>query len=243
MAQPSKSKSKSKENHGTQHRASPKRTSTRVPLAPRNSDDSDTSARSGSASGRIARLEAELAKAKRQRDRANEALRAERSQPSRDTHADATAETIPRPSNASKVKMSELQDMLDIDNLTWNAIHTCTRDALSSARPDYARVWKAQKPDKFAKAYNAIEEEFPVLRRCEGQWGIDRIAKQTWGNRKSYRSCIGNSLTYHGRRAAARRNRAPQSGRPTLRPSQGPHNPALDVSLSPAQAPTTTTMA
>jgi hypothetical protein len=33
---------------------------------------------------------------------------------------------------------------------------TCTRDALSAARPDYARNWKAQKPEKFAKAYNAV---------------------------------------------------------------------------------------
>ncbi|KAJ7607438.1 hypothetical protein DFH06DRAFT_1249889 [Mycena polygramma] len=45
---------------------------------------------------------------------------------------------------------------------------------------------EAQKP-KFAMAYNAVEEKFPIPRRCEGQWGIDRIAKQIWGNRKSYR--------------------------------------------------------
>ncbi|KAJ7466316.1 hypothetical protein FB451DRAFT_1485063, partial [Mycena latifolia] len=44
---------------------------------------------------------------------------------------------------------------------------TSTRDALSAARLDYDRNWKVQKPDKFAMAYNAVEEKFAVLRRCE----------------------------------------------------------------------------
>jgi hypothetical protein len=62
MAQSSKSKSKSKENQSTQHRASAKRTqpaaeSTRAPLGPRNSDDSNPTARSESATDKIARLE------------------------------------------------------------------------------------------------------------------------------------------------------------------------------------------
>jgi hypothetical protein len=41
-------------------------------------------------------------------------------------------------------------------------LQTCTRDALAAARPDYDRNWKAQKPDKFAKAYNAVR----ALSRC-----------------------------------------------------------------------------
>jgi hypothetical protein len=78
-------------------------------------------------------MQAELEKTRSQRDRANEALRAERSQPSRDMHSDAAVDAIPRPSNASNVKMSELQDMLDIDDLTWNAIHV--RPSPSSQLP------------------------------------------------------------------------------------------------------------
>ncbi|KAJ7818487.1 hypothetical protein B0H14DRAFT_3473721 [Mycena olivaceomarginata] len=45
----------------------------------------------------------------------------------------------------------------------------CTRDALAAAHPDYNCNRKAQKSDNFAKAHNAIEDNFPVLRRCEGQ--------------------------------------------------------------------------
>ncbi|KAJ6507027.1 hypothetical protein C8R45DRAFT_1176684 [Mycena sanguinolenta] len=152
--------------------------------------------------------------------------------------------TIARPSNTSKVKMTELQDMLDIDDLTWNAIHTCTRDALSAAHPDYERNWKAQKPEKFARVYNAIEEKFLVLRHCEGQWGIDLIVKQTWGNRNRYQHCVRDPSTYHGRRAAARRDRRLRSGSPTRTPSRRSlppqsraHSPRRSPSAGPSRPP------
>ncbi|KAJ6581977.1 hypothetical protein B0H19DRAFT_1117173 [Mycena capillaripes] len=201
----------------------------RAPLADRNADMSQASSgtQGESQADRIARLEAELEAMKEQRDRANEALRTERLRgpAPRERPSTAANEFIPRPSNASKVKMGELKEMLDIDHLTWNAIHTSTRDALSAARPDYDRNWKAQKPDKFAMAYNAVEEKFPVLRRCEGQWGVDRIAKQTWGNRKSYQNCVRNPSTYHGRRAALRRGRHSPEPTPPTSPTRSAHTP------------------
>ncbi|KAJ7197440.1 hypothetical protein GGX14DRAFT_572830 [Mycena pura] len=198
--------SSTKENRRTRTRDRPKATPTvtsssrRAPLGGRNTNTDEPPRRPPSSpppdsdSGRIAWLEAELAHARAQRDSANAALRAQCEWPPapRREHA-AVDEPIPRPRNASK---------LGVDILEWNAIHTVVRDALSSAQ-----LWKAQSPSKLAMVYNAVEEKFPVLRRCEGQWGIDRLAKQTWSNRKSYQSCISNPGTYHGCRAAARRVR------------------------------------
>ncbi|KAF8145347.1 hypothetical protein K438DRAFT_1945106 [Mycena galopus ATCC 62051] len=155
-------------------------------------------------STRIARLEAELEAMKAQRDHADAALCAERQRApvTRREHETAADESIPRPPNAAK--------MLDLEKMEWNAIRTATRDALTAAQLDMERNWKAQKPSKLAMAYNAltyleVEERFPVLRQCEGQWGIDRIAKQTLSNRKSYQSCVRNPSTYCGHRAEARR--------------------------------------
>ncbi|KAJ7484660.1 hypothetical protein FB451DRAFT_89166 [Mycena latifolia] len=114
-------------------------------------------------------------------------------------------------------------------------LHTSTRDALSAARLDYDRNWKVQKPDKFAMAYNAVEEKFPVLRRCEGQWGIARIAKQIWGNRKSYQSCVRNPSTYHGRRAADRRTHHSPEPTPSASPTSPVHTPRWSMSPGPSQ--------
>ncbi|KAF8188157.1 hypothetical protein K438DRAFT_1833925 [Mycena galopus ATCC 62051] len=144
---------------------------------------------------------------KAQRDHADAALCAEHQRapvPRREFNT-AADESIPHPSNAAKVKMEALREMLDIEKMDWNTIHTATRDALTAAQLDMERNWKAQKPSKLAMAYNAVEEKFPVLRQCEGQWGVDRIAKQTLSNRKSYQSCVRNPVTYCGRRAPCRR--------------------------------------
>ncbi|KAJ7868945.1 hypothetical protein B0H14DRAFT_3440970 [Mycena olivaceomarginata] len=131
----------------------------RAPLGDRNVDmgqPSNSGTQAESEADRIARLEAEVEAMKEQRDRANEALRAERLHaPAPREHPSAVADFICRPSNASKIKMGEFQEMLGIDHVTWNTIHTSTSDALSAAHPDYDRNWKAQKPDKFTMAYNA----------------------------------------------------------------------------------------
>ncbi|KAJ7125551.1 hypothetical protein C8R43DRAFT_958505 [Mycena crocata] len=213
----------------------------RVPLTDRNTDIVQTSSgtQDESEADRIARLEAEVEEMKKQRDRVNEALRTERLRGPAPHERPSTAanDFIPRPSNASEITMGELQEMLDIDQVTWNAIHTSTRDALAAARPDYNRNWKAQKPDKFAMAYNAVEEKFPVLRRCEGQWGVDKIAKQIWGNRKSYQNCVGNPSTYHGRRAAVRRRHHRRRYSPEPAPPASPTNPAPTSTASRQPSP------
>ncbi|KAJ7430029.1 hypothetical protein FB451DRAFT_1382737 [Mycena latifolia] len=239
------SRTRSTENNdprrsSAKHSRAAQNSTARAPLANRNTDvgPRSSSPQGESEADRIARLEAELTAMKEQRDRANEALRTERLRGPAPTERLSTAanDFIPRPSNASKVKMAALQEMLGIDHVTWNAIHTSTRDALSAARPDYDRNWKAQKPDKFAMAYNAVEEKFPVLRRCEGQWGIDRIAKQIWGNRKSYQNCVRDPSTYHGRRAADRRTHHSPEPTPLASPTSPVHAPTPRRSPSPGSS-------
>ncbi|KAJ7236153.1 hypothetical protein C8J57DRAFT_1530257 [Mycena rebaudengoi] len=169
-------------------------------------------------SARVARLEAELEAMKEQRDRADAALRAEcqRAPVPRREHNAAADESIPRPPNAAK---------------------TATRDALTAAQLDMERNWKAQKPSKLAMVYNAVEEKFPILRQCEGQWGVDRIAKQTLSNRKSYQSCISNPATYRGRRAAARHTAARRGAATRRTPSHTPPATPSRTSATPTPSP------
>ncbi|KAJ7301911.1 hypothetical protein DFH08DRAFT_827114 [Mycena albidolilacea] len=83
----------------------------------------------------------------------------------------------------SETEMSPLrkearQGLRPRPSLSLLALHswkTAARDALTAAQLDMERNWKAQKPSKLAMAYNT--EKFPILRQCEGQWGVDRIAK------------------------------------------------------------------
>ncbi|KAJ7195772.1 hypothetical protein GGX14DRAFT_674316 [Mycena pura] len=215
--------SSTKENRRTRARDRPKATKAtssrrHAPLGDRTTNTNEPPLRPPSSpppeseSGRIARLEAELSHARAQRDSATAALRAQR-----ERAPAPVVNTLPS-TNASKVKMEDLQEQLGADSLEWNPIHTVVRDALSSAQLNPGCNWKAQNPSKLAMAYNAVEEKFLALRRCEGQYGVDRLAKQAWSNRKSYQTCVSNPGTYHGRRAAARRS-------PPCSPVAGPSQP------------------
>ncbi|KAJ7244672.1 hypothetical protein C8J57DRAFT_1680502 [Mycena rebaudengoi] len=236
MTRKDNTRSTSNENHDPRPRARTKRSrvptasSARTPLRDRNVTTHEGAQTISTAlppepeSARVARLEAELEAMKEQRDRADAALRAEsqRAPVPRREHNAAADESIPRPPNAAKVKMEALREMLNIEKMEWNAIRTATREALTAAQLDMERNWKAQKPSKLAMAYNTVEEKFPILRQCEGQWGVDRIAKQTLSNRKSYQSCISNPATYRGRRAAARHTAARRGAATRRTPSHTP---------------------
>ncbi|KAJ7208947.1 hypothetical protein GGX14DRAFT_395572 [Mycena pura] len=182
--------SSTKENRRTRARDRPKATKAtssrrHAPLGDRTTNTNEPPLRPPSSpppeseSGRIARLEAELSHARAQRDSATAALRAQR-----ERAPAPVVNTLPS-TNASKVKMEDLQEQLGADSLEWNPIHTVVRDALSSAQLNPGCNWKAQNPSKLAMAYNAVEEKFLALRRCEGQYGVDRLAKQAWSNRKT----------------------------------------------------------
>ncbi|KAJ7353310.1 hypothetical protein DFH08DRAFT_804876 [Mycena albidolilacea] len=162
--------STSNENHDPHHCAHSKPSqvptglSARAPLRDRNVTTEEggqtisTALSPESESARIVRLEAELEAMKMQCDRADAALHSEcqRAPVPRREHNTAADKSIPRPSNAAKVKTEELREMLDIEKMEWNAIRM---------RIYMERNWKAQKPSKLVMAYNT--EKFPILRQCE----------------------------------------------------------------------------
>ncbi|KAJ7348165.1 hypothetical protein DFH08DRAFT_1080268 [Mycena albidolilacea] len=161
--------------------------------------------------GQLHELQAQVRRMQSELDRAHAAEQAAvahaaaAENPAPPQPSDAPAGSIPRPNNMSNVKMEDLQQQLGFDTAQWNVLRTCVCDALSAACLDREAKWKAQPPGKLSMAYNAIEEDFPQLRRFSGQWAVHRIAQQSWSNHRSYRSCVGNESTYRGRKAAARR--------------------------------------
>ncbi|KAJ7609277.1 hypothetical protein FB45DRAFT_1039096 [Roridomyces roridus] len=73
---------------------------------------------------------------------------------------------------------------------------------------------------------SGIEDDFPELRRFEGQWAVNRIVKDVWDNRKIYVNCVDNPETYIGRRAAARTGESSSSradSPPRGTPEPSPH--------------------
>ncbi|KAJ7232400.1 hypothetical protein C8J57DRAFT_1480693 [Mycena rebaudengoi] len=137
------------------------------------------------------------------------------------------ADTLPRPKRVSDVTMAEIRDELGFDKSKWIDLRSCTRDRLSAACLNPKLNWKAQDPSELGMAYNAIEADFPQLRRFEGKWGVERITKDTWDNRKSYKKCRDNPATYVARRIASRRESRRRRSSPPTRsflPSSPKHN-------------------
>ncbi|KAJ7133656.1 hypothetical protein C8R43DRAFT_956501 [Mycena crocata] len=147
--------------------------------------------------------------------------------------------SIARPKRVCDVTMGEICDQLGFEKDKWIDLRSCTRDCLSAARLDTKLNWKAQDPAKLGMAYNAIEEDFPELRRFQGKWGVERIAKDTWDNRKSYKKCSHNPSTYVGRRTAARREARRRHSRFSSPPASHPRSPERSSgSPSPRRTPT-----
>ncbi|KAF8173006.1 hypothetical protein K438DRAFT_1847436 [Mycena galopus ATCC 62051] len=101
--------------------------------------------------------------------------------------------------------MKEIRTNLGYDRKRWSALRACIRDCLRAARLNWDSNWKSQSTTKLGYAFNAIEDDFPELRRFEGQWAVNRITKDVWDNHKTYINCADNPSTYIGRRAAQRR--------------------------------------
>ncbi|KAF8144786.1 hypothetical protein K438DRAFT_1873153 [Mycena galopus ATCC 62051] len=99
--------------------------------------------------------------------------------------------------------MEQICDQLGFEKSNWNDLRSCARDCLSAAHLDTKLHWKAQDTSKLAMAYNAIEHDFPALRRFERKWAVERIAKDIWDNCKSYKSCIRKPSMYVSRHTAA----------------------------------------
>ncbi|KAJ7159370.1 hypothetical protein C8R43DRAFT_948299 [Mycena crocata] len=225
--------SQEKENPSISHRKAQHKahsSSRRNPLTNQNRSDPSDVQPDGDTNARIRELEAQIHQL-------------------RDVHPPPREREIPsiaRPKRVSDVTMAEICDALGFEKDKWIDLRSCTRDCLSAARLDTKLNWKAQDPTKLGMAYNAIEQDFPELRRFEGKWGVERIAKDTWDNRKSYKSCSRKPSTYVGRRAAARREARRQRSRlssPLASPprsparSPGPPSPRSPSTPGPSQPP------
>jgi len=135
--------------------------------------------------------------------------------------------------------MREIRSHLGYDKSKWRALRSCVRDSLRAARLNWSLDWKSQSTTKLGYAYNAIEDDFPELRRFTGQWAVNRIAKDVWDNRKTYVNCVDKPSTYIGRRAARRQGaggssitRSPSGSR-----AHSPHNPSPRRSHSGSPSP------
>jgi len=137
--------------------------------------------------------------------------------------------------------MREIRTHLRYDKSKWRALRSCVRDSLRAARLDWSLDWKSQSTTKLGYAYNAIEDDFPELRRFTGQWAVNRISKDVWDNRKTYLNCVDKPSTYIGRRAARRHgaggSSTTRSSSPSASRAHSPQNPSPPRSHSGSPSP------
>ncbi|KAF7350734.1 hypothetical protein MSAN_01634500 [Mycena sanguinolenta] len=217
-------------------RSSKKKSSRNAPLQ----DHNTGSASSGSQEdpGRIRELEGLLREAQ-DRLRATEVRLGERGDAVHGSPTRRNESRVPAPSRLSDITMEEIRTQLGYDKKRWNALRACIRDCLSAARLDWNHNWKSQSTTKRGYAYNAVEDDFPELRRFEGQWAVNHIAKNVWDNRKTYINCIDNPSTYFGRRAAQRHLDDGVGGTGSRRASSPTPAPSVrNITPPPQESPT-----
>ncbi|KAJ6448813.1 hypothetical protein C8R45DRAFT_1045783 [Mycena sanguinolenta] len=166
---------------------------------------------------------------------------------------DVQCSRIAVPSRLSDVTMKDIRANVGYDRKKWSALRACVRDCITksgrslqgggfpllvmclrAARLNWDGNWKSQSTTKLGYAFNAVEDDFPKLRRFEGQWAVNRIAKDVWDNRKTYIHCADKPSTYIGRRAAQRR----AAGSAGTDPQRGASpTPAPSPRYSPAPVP------
>ncbi|KAJ7610198.1 glycosyl hydrolases family 31-domain-containing protein [Roridomyces roridus] len=143
--------------------------------------------------------------------------------------------SIPVPPHASSAKLGDIKSQLRYTPKQWRALRSCARDSIRGACLNWDRGWKAQSTTKLGTVYKVIEDDFPELRRFEGQWAVNRIVKDVWDNRKMYINCADNINTYIGRRAAARAGVSSDSP-PRGTPNPSPHpSPRRSPSPGPSE--------
>ncbi|KAJ7049394.1 hypothetical protein C8F01DRAFT_1238559 [Mycena amicta] len=109
-------------------------------------------------------------------------------------------------------------------------------DLLHAARLEWGLRWKAQDSYKLGVVARAAHSEFPVLKRCAGDWATSRIMKECWDNMKRYPRSIKNPNTYIGRKAIERQEkREHRRRRSTSSPSR--HDSTPPRSPTPARQP------
>ncbi|KAJ3916061.1 hypothetical protein F5877DRAFT_81267 [Lentinula edodes] len=103
----------------------------------------------------------------------------------RDFRPDSKAEdnvpagSIPYSIPTYKVPMKDIRQALGYDKKRWNYLRTCVRENFA-AEFDWSVPWRAQNPERLARAYCAVEEHFPETRRFAERWALKAIAQVYW---------------------------------------------------------------
>lgn len=154
---------------------------------------------------------------------------------------------MPPPRNVSKMKRSDLQRMVGVDNDEWNNIRTTGRHNLLGARLKWKLGWALQKGRKIENAISATNSAHPILQKYQGFWLTRQLLKGCWDSRQDYirrqrqgkaksrrSDVLEKDTTSSSQDSSARRTRPPQR---TSRPS----SPRRDDYPSPSHHSTTPT--
>ncbi|KAJ7181158.1 hypothetical protein C8R46DRAFT_1211424 [Mycena filopes] len=117
----------------------------------------------------VQELRAALARTRGERDAAEATIQrrppSPRGPPSR---------SIARPSNMSKVTVSDIRDHLDLagseNDKAWNDLRTGVCRFIDAGMLNMSQGWKAQETRRLIKVYDAIEEAYPDLERFSSRW-------------------------------------------------------------------------
>ncbi|KAL1755023.1 hypothetical protein FB107DRAFT_214552 [Schizophyllum commune] len=127
------------------------------------------------------------------------------------TTNDPAPDSIPRPKNMNKVKISDVREKLDLagdeNKPEWLDLRQVIRDMTTAGFIDWTLNWRSQKSKKLGKIYDAVEENVPALRRFHNQWGTELLVKEFFQTYKTYKSCIKNPKSYRAKVARARAQR------------------------------------
>ncbi|KAF8877396.1 hypothetical protein BD779DRAFT_1475273, partial [Infundibulicybe gibba] len=111
------------------------------------------------------------------------------------------------------------------------------RDYLRAGRVEWSRGWKGQRVRKLGKIYDAIEAEFPVLRRFLGSWGTEYLVKAAFNSHRTYTACKDDGLKYRGKMKRIRGQIAACRGRNVDEPSSDEEEEANRFGLDPPSSP------
>lgn len=157
----------------------------------------------------VRRLREENARLKAQRDEAIAGEAAVRQQAMAPRSEDIEPDSVDRPHNISRFTMMRARELLGIPgeegDEEWRDLRQKIRDYMFLADLKQGGGWRAAKPRKIGKFYDAVEESYPKLRKFKGQWLTQVIAKDTYHSWAAYQRQKRNPSSARSRRAAAKR--------------------------------------
>ncbi|KAL1686981.1 hypothetical protein GGG16DRAFT_63211 [Schizophyllum commune] len=158
-------------------------------------------------SEKVRHLEEELGRMRIERDAAVHAAE-EQSVSSKARVDNPAPDSIPRPKNMNKIKISDIREKLNLmgeeNKPEWLDLRQVVRDMTTAGFIDWALNWRSQKSKKLGKIYDAVEENVPALRRFHNQWGTELLVKEFFQTHKTYKSCIKNPRSYRAKVSRAR---------------------------------------